>query len=194
MKERSNSISALTIMKPSKVSKKCYVAGSSIYLLINRRGKVNKKVKKIIALAMISIMLLTVFGASSSIAQRKTMAPQETITVTVVNVSGAPIENSKVFIGGGHQDPLTIVLDTEITDENGQCEFTFPAGIYTLYVLGPDENGIAVSGLGAAFRSAYLPNLRFISVIEGGNYNLTFTLIKRPKFWSLATTPFVQEI
>ena len=185
---------ALTIMKPVKVSKKCYVAGSSIYLLINRRGKVNKKVKKIIALAMIGIMLLTVFGASSSIAQRKTMASQETITVTVLNISGGPIENSKVFIAGGHQDPLTIVLDTEITDENGQCEFTVPAGIYTLYVLGPDENGTAVSGLGAAFRSAYLPNLRFVTLIEGGNNDQTFTLIKRPKFWSLAATTFVQEI
>jgi len=149
--------------------------------------------KKVIALVMIGIMLLTVLGTSSSIAQRKTMAPSETFTVTVVNVTGAPIENSKVFIGGGHQDPLTIVLDTEITDENGQCEFTVPAGIYTLYVLGPDVNGSAVSGLGAAFRSAYLPNLRFTSIVEGGDNDMSFTLIKRPKFWSLEATPFAQE-
>jgi len=181
-------------MKPDKVSKKCYVAGSSIYLLINRRGKVNKKVKKLIALAMISIMLLTVFGASSSIAQRKTMVPSETFTVTVVNLAGEPIENVKVFIGGGHQDPLTIVLDAQITNADGTCGFTVPAGFYTLYVLGPDENGTAVSGLGAAFRSAYLPNLRFLSVIEGENNDQSFTLIKRPKFWSLEATPFVQEI
>jgi len=150
--------------------------------------------KKIIALFMISIMLLTVFGASSSIAQRKTMAPSETFTVTVVNITGGPIENVKVFVGGGHQDPLTIVLDTQITNANGICGFTVPAGFYTLYVLGPDENGTAVSGLGAAFRSAYLPNLRFLSVIEGENNDQTFTLIKRPKFWSLEATPFVQEI
>jgi len=61
---------------------------------------------------MISIMVLTIFGATSTYARRKAMAPSETFTVTAVNVAGGPIENVKVFIGGGHQDPLTIVLDT----------------------------------------------------------------------------------
>ena len=169
MKEKRKSILSLKIMNPGKE-------------------------RKIIAIAMISIMLLTVFGASSSIAQRKIMAPQEIITVSVVNFTGAPIENSKVFMGGGHQDPLTIVLDTQITDENGLCEFNFPAGMYTVYVLGPDKNGSAVSGLGAFRISAYFPNLKFISVVEGENLHLNVTLIKRPLFWSVGATPFNHEI
>jgi len=142
---------------------------------------------------MILVMVLTIFGATSTNARRKAMMPAETFTVKVQNLSGDPLENSKVFIGGGHQNPLTVVIDTQITDINGECEFSVPAGVYTLYVLGPDENGSAVEGLGAALKSMYLPNIRFISVVAGEDNDQIFTLIKRPKYWSVEATMLALE-
>lgn len=117
----------------------------------------------------------------------RTMIPRssqdkETFTVSVVNVSGDPVENTHVFLAGGHVDPIVFILDEKITDANGECQFSAEPGTYTLYLIGPDING-SVLNLGQIGQSVYLPNIRFITLVNGADNNQSFTLIKKPKYW-----------
>jgi len=134
-------------------------------------------------------MVLTVVGTCAPVGAGAAggdglVAPIEggnlTGTVTEWLPPNSPIENTTIFIAGGHIDPIVIVLDSTITDENGEYRFEdLPAGVYTILAVGPDVNGSAVA-FGNLLKSAYLPRLRFTSVSIGGETIEDFTLIKRP--------------
>lgn len=145
--------------------------------------------KKTMTLFMVGLMVLTVVGTCAPVGAGAAggdglVAPIEggnlTGTVTEWLPPNSPIENTTIFIAGGHIDPIVIVLDSTITDENGEYRFEdLPAGVYTILAVGPDVNGSAVA-FGNLLKSAYLPRLRFTSVSIGGETIEDFTLIKRP--------------
>jgi len=146
------------------------------------------------AFLIAGLMVLTVFCISGSarISMPAASQQKETFTISVINTSAGPIENTHIYLAGGHVDPIVFVLDDEITDANGECQFSVEPGLYTLYVIGPDVNG-SVLNLGQGLQSVYFPNLRFITVAEGANNDQSFTLIKRPKYWSVEAMATVQQ-
>jgi hypothetical protein len=150
---------------------------------------VKNEMKKTMTLFMVGLMILTVVGTCAPVGAGvaggdELVAPIEggnlTGTVTEWLPPNSPIENTTIFIAGGHVDPIVIVIDSTITDENGEYRFEdLPAGVYTILAVGPDVNGSAVA-FGNLLKSAYLPRLRFTSVSIGSETIEDFTLIKRP--------------